>query len=62
MVPAYASHVFMDFPEKDRYNGEKGGEAEARTTEYYEKRPCPDLVALAAEVLGEMLWEKGILK
>ena len=43
-------------------SGEKGGEAEARTTEYYEKRPCPELVALAAEVLGEMLWEKGILK
>ncbi|MBO5042232.1 MAG: C-GCAxxG-C-C family protein [Clostridia bacterium] len=43
-------------------SGEKGGEAEARTTEYYQKRPCPELVALAAEVLGEMLWEKGILK
>ena len=43
-------------------SGEKGGEAEARTSEYYEKRPCPDLVYLAAEVLGEMLWEKGILK
>ena len=43
-------------------SGEKGGEAEARTAEYYEKRPCPDLVYLAAEVLGEMLWEKGILK
>ena len=43
-------------------SGEKGGEAEARTAEYYQKRPCPDLVALAAEVLGEMLWEKGVLK
>ena len=43
-------------------SGDKGGEAEARTAEYYEKRPCPDLVYLAAEVLGEMLWEKGILK
>ena len=43
-------------------SGEKGGEAEARTAEYYQKRPCPDLVALAAEVLGEMLVEKGILK
>lgn len=42
-------------------SGEKGGEAEARTAEYYQKRPCPELVALAAEVLGEMLWEKGIL-
>ena len=42
-------------------SGEKGGEAEARTNEYYQKRPCPELVALAAEVLGEMLSEKGIL-
>ncbi len=42
-------------------SGDKGGEAEARTAEYYEKRPCPELVALAAEVLGEMLVEKGIL-
>lgn len=43
-------------------SGEKGGEAEARTSEYYEKRPCPEMVALAAEVLGEMLAEKGIIK
>ena len=42
-------------------SGDKGGEAEARTAEYYEKRPCPDLVYLAAEALGEMLAEKGIL-
>ena len=40
-------------------SGESGGEAEARTAEYYKKRPCPDLVALAAEVLAEMLCEKG---
>ena len=43
-------------------SGDKGGEAEARTAEYYEKRPCPDLVYLAAEVLGEMLVDKGIIK
>lgn len=43
-------------------SGEKGGEAEARTAEYYQKRPCPDLVYLAAEVLGEMLVEKGVLR
>ena len=42
-------------------SGSSGGEAEARTPEYYKKRPCPDLVALAAEVLAEMLDEKGIL-
>ena len=43
-------------------SGEKGGEAEARTTEYYEKRPCPEMVYVAAEVLGEMLCEKGIMR
>ena len=41
-------------------SGDKGGEAEARTPSYYEKRPCPDLVYLAAQVLGEMLTEKDI--
>ena len=43
-------------------SGESGGEAEARTAAYYEKRPCPELVYLAAEVLGEMLAEKGIVQ
>ncbi len=42
-------------------SGTSGGEAEARTDEYYKKRPCPDLVALAAEILAEMLEEKGLL-
>ena len=42
-------------------SGAGGGEAEARTDEYYKKRPCPDLVALAAEILAEMLDEKGLL-
>ena len=42
-------------------SGAAGGEAEARTPAYYKKRPCPDLVALAAEILAEMLDEKGIL-
>ena len=40
---------------------EAGGEAEARTPEYYHKRPCADLVYVAAEALGEMLGEKGIM-
>ncbi len=34
-----------------------GGEAEERTAEYYKKRPCPDLCAIAAEILAEMLAE-----
>ncbi len=36
---------------------EAGGEAEARTAEYYHKRPCPELCAIAAEILQEMLNE-----
>ena len=40
---------------------EAGGEAEARTPEYYHKRPCADLVYIAAEAVGEMLAEKEIM-
>ncbi len=36
---------------------EPGGEAEARTAEYYRRRPCPELCALAAEILQSMLDE-----
>ena len=43
-------------------SGEGGGEAEARTAAYYEKRPCPEMVYIAAEALGEMLAEKGMLR
>ena len=32
-----------------------GGEPEARTDAYYKKRPCPDLVACAAQILDQML-------
>ncbi len=38
-----------------------GGEAEARTAEYYQKRPCAELVGLSAYVLAEMLAEHGKL-
>ncbi len=40
---------------------EVGGEAEARTQEYYRKRSCEDMVALAAEILEDYMIEKGIL-
>ena len=32
-------------------------ESEARTPEYYKKRPCADMVALAAEILEKYLEE-----
>ena len=38
-----------------------GGEAEARTNEYYRKRSCGDMVAFAAETLEKYLKEKGKL-
>ena len=38
---------------------EVGGTAETRTTEYYQKRSCADMVALAAEIVEEYLIEQG---
>ena len=35
--------------------------AEPRTPEYYEKRPCPQLVYDAAEILEDILKERGVL-
>ena len=39
----------------------EGGDPEQRTAEYYEKRPCPNLVALAADVLDGFLREKQVI-
>jgi len=38
-----------------------GGEAEVRTAEYYKKRSCADMVALAAQILETYLIEKGVI-
>ncbi len=40
---------------------EVGGEAEARTQEYYKKRPCAEMVAFATQILENYLVEKKIL-
>ncbi|MBR2321330.1 MAG: C_GCAxxG_C_C family protein [Clostridia bacterium] len=40
---------------------EVGGVAEARTAEYYRKRSCADMVALAAQIVEDYLKEQGIL-
>ena len=37
-----------------------GGEAETRSAEYYKKRSCGDMVALAAQILDEYMKENGI--
>ena len=34
---------------------------EKRTEEYYAKRPCPDMCALAAEIAEKLLVKKGVL-
>ena len=39
-----------------------GGDPEQRTPEYYQKRPCPGLVALAADVLDGFLKEKNVIE
>ena len=38
-----------------------GTQAEARTQEYYKKRPCAELCACAAQILEEYLAEQGVL-
>ena len=35
---------------------------EERTQEYYKKRPCPDIIGDAADVLEEYLREQGMMK
>ncbi len=40
---------------------EVGGNAEARTAEYYRKRSCGDMVALATQIVEDYLKEKGIV-
>ena len=40
-------------------SGESGGDAEARTPQYYQKRPCGELVEISAMVLAQMLAEQG---
>ena len=40
---------------------EVGGDAETRTPEYYKKRSCGDMVALAAEILENYMKERGVL-
>ena len=38
-----------------------GGSPEERTENYYKKRPCGEIVYLAAKILEDYLTEKGIL-
>lgn len=44
-----------------RVNSEAGGDPEARTPTYYQKRPCGELCAIAADELDAMLRERGVI-
>ena len=37
-----------------------GGEPEQRTQQYYKKRPCGELVRIAAQILAEHLIQEGL--
>ena len=39
----------------DPHAARPGGEPEARTPEFYKKRPCPERVGMAVDILDEML-------
>jgi C_GCAxxG_C_C family probable redox protein len=41
---------------------ETGGQPEARTEEYYKRRPCPEYVKIAAEETAKLLEKEGILQ
>ncbi|MBO4327366.1 MAG: C_GCAxxG_C_C family protein [Clostridia bacterium] len=53
----YGSIVCRELLTGAGVNAEAGGLSEARTAEFYKKRPCPELVRGAAEILDSMLSE-----
>ena len=54
------SLICKELLEKMKVPVEIGGEAEARTEEYYKKRPCGDMAALAARILEEYMESKNL--
>ena len=54
------SLICAELLQKKNVSVEIGGEAEVRTQEYYKKRPCPDMIALAAQILEEYIEEEKI--
>ncbi len=58
---ATGSLICADLLKKMNVSVEVGGEAEARTEQYYKKRACGDVVALAAQLLEDYLKETGVL-
>ncbi len=58
---AAGSLICADLLAKMNVPVEVGGEAEARTEQYYKKRACGDVAALAAQILEDYLKENGVL-
>lgn len=56
------SIICKDLLEGSNLKVEVAGKPEERTTEYYQKRPCDEIVYNAANILEEYLIEKGIIK
>ena len=42
-------------------SAEVGGAPSERTPEFYKKRPCPKLVRLSAEIIDEIMQERGVI-
>ncbi len=57
----HGSLICADLLTGANLKAEKGGVPEARTAEYYKKRPCDEIVFTAAEILEAILVEKGAL-
>ena len=57
----YGSIICKELLEGSNLKVEVAGKPEERTNEYYQKRPCDELVYNAAKILEEYLIEKGII-
>ena len=55
------SIICKDLLEGSNLKVEVAGKPEERTNEYYQKRPCDELVYDAAKILEDYLKEKGII-
>ena len=55
-----ASIICRDLLEQAGVPKDTSSEPEKRTPEYYKKRPCREYVEIAAEILDEMIAQKGL--
>ena len=57
----YGNLICADLLKSMKVPVEVGGAAEPRTSEYYKKRSCADMVATAARILEDYCKEQGVL-